>query len=828
MAEATFSIRRLELRAFRAYLAPAQFDFGEKKCLAILGPNRHGKTSMIDGLEFLFSDDGTLERLGSRTAQTKAGPIALAHNGAEAAKVKPEVLIELLQVGKTTKAARAASGSKRPRPAEITALKTALVVDPIIRGYNLRFFVEQQTPEDRYTSVAAWLKLSPLVEVQKNLRALRTTVKSEAEDTKSVERLNAALKKATDSAVSAWNEAAVVVYINTMQLAPLDKTLTMEAIVADDAGYNALVERVAAEEKQLGLSALKQIKSAAEKLYQADDEAAGAALTGLIPDFETATTKAAEAGIREQEERGIAKDVIFKSAWEAAKPLFESDKPPETCPICETPIAKSAAGSPSIIQQHISAHLADLTAYASANSALEKAKSALGKIKDRMEASLEMLIELCAETHPITMQTLKDYRGAVNIWTEGATPDSAPARAQLLEMQVELKTTIDEIEARQGDHTFAKAKAKVDALIELAAEFRQAARVTDELGTLSADLTAQAAQVSAAIRAKVQALLDLLQKPMNEIFALIQGGDAPPVRLELPKEDETNQHRLALLVDFAKNRLGVQPSGYFSDSQIHSVALALRLAAILAFNSRAPIVILDDIVTSYDVDHRRSIVQMLAQKFAKHQVVITTHDERFFHYLKDILVDKDWKYRRITGLDPSFGPRFSDHKVTDEMIEARWANGDSAANEMRQSEEEFLLTLARDFGVNVRIRPLERPYNYDRSELASSIAAFLKSRDLTPPLVPGVNNRFLNSLQKGAVENFGSHFSDDPGAYSSIGDEKARWAELGQFRSYFVCPKCGGTRFQRPIQVSKPLCAAEKCEAQFAFPETEASTAATA
>jgi hypothetical protein len=565
------------------------------------------------------------------------------------------------------------------------------------------------------------------------------------------------------------------------------------------------------------------MKAAVDKLYRMEDAVGGSLSAGLIPEFEAAAALATAAGTKEQQERDIAKDVIFKFVWEAAEPLFNGDKPLENCPVCETPIAKSAAGSAATIHQHIGARLGGLATYASAKSEMEKTQDRLSKVKDRLDAGLETLIGLCTESHPVAELALKEYRAAVIAWSGSAPPDSTAAQAQLLAVQAASKATIEDIEARQGDHTFAKAKAKTDALIELGKEFRHAQRLAEELGKLSEALTAQTAQISGAIRAKVQTLLDRLQKPMNEIFALIQGAGAPPVRLELPNEDDMNQQRLALLVDFADNRLGVQPSGYFSDSQIHSVALALRLAAILAFNAGAPIVILDDIVTSYDVDHRRSIVQMLAQKFAEHQVIITTHDERFFHYLKDMLADKDWNYRRITGIDPAFGPRFADHKVTDEMIEARWANGDSAANDMRQAEEEFLLTLARDFAVPIRIRPLEKPYNYDRSELAGAVASFLKSAGLTPPAVPGVNNRFLNTLVKGAVENFGSHFSDDPGAYDSIGDEKTRWAEFKQFRPFFACPKCASTRFQRPVTLSKPICAVGKCETPFAFPTPAAA-----
>jgi hypothetical protein len=509
--------------------------------------------------------------------------------------------------------------------------------------------------------------------------------------------------------------------------------------------------------------------------------------------------------------------VLFQSVWQAAEPLFAGGNPPEACPICETPIAASTAGSAETVHKHVSANLANLAQYAAAKGRKDTTAESLRTIKARLDMALEMLIGALADHYPACVEAAKEYRVAIDAWAGGDVPSSAAPIEALSAAHAALDKAIKDIEGRQGDHTYAKATAKIDALIELGAEYRLAMRVAQELRKLSDALTAQSAQISGAIRVKVQSLLDRLQTPMNEIFAAIQGPGAPPIRLELPKEDETNQQKLSLLIDFAQNRLGVQPSGYLSDSQIHSVALALRMAAVLAFNGRAPIIILDDIVTSYDVDHRRSIVQLLALKFAAHQVIITTHDERFFYYLKDILPDADWKYTRIIGLDPAFGPRFADHKVTDAMIETRWALGESAANEMRQAEEEFLLTLARDFGVQVRIRPLERPYKYDRSELASAVAAYLKGAGLTPNPVPGIANRFLTTLQKGEVENFGSHFSDDPGAFASLGDEKTRWKEFQQFREQFACSKCKGSRFQRPIQLTKPLCAKENCETQFTF-----------
>jgi hypothetical protein len=173
--------------------------------------------------------------------------------------------------------------------------------------------------------------------------------------------------------------------------------------------------------------------------------------------------------------------------------------------------------------------------------------------------------------------------------------------------------------------------------------------------------------------------------------------------------------------------------------------------------------------------------------------------------------------QRKEFLDPAYGPRFADHKVSDEMIEARWSDGQSAANEMRQAEEEWLLGICRDFGVSVRIRPLEKAYSYERSELASALGGLLKDGKLEAHPLAGVNNRFLTSLQKGEIENFGSHFQDSPYGDGSIGDERARWNEFKAFREQFACPKCKRTRFQRPITLKKPICAHAGCEAQFEF-----------
>lgn len=815
-----YFLKSLSLSGFRAYLQPKTFDFSKKRCLAIFAPNGRGKSSVIDALEFMFSKDGTLERLGQRAINNQAGPVALAHNLAEEANIAASVTIGVASGREATNGSRAATGARRPIPEVAATVNGCFAVSPIIRGHALRTFVEIHTPEQRYTDVANWLQLGPLVDVQKNMRSLRAQVKVAAEDETTLQLVDTQLAKETALAVKTWDTAAVLSHANTSVLAPLDPGLVLVALAVGDLAYLELDARAKAEENKIGLAGLRQIRNAAAALRAetTDTESGETVVSGAIPRFDAAVAALSAAETKETEERCKAASTVFQALWEAAEPLFtEGEAAPDICPVCATPVADTAAGSAETIREHIAEHLAELADYAAAKKALDEAKTAATKAHTQLVAALPGLIGQVSDDETALKADLTAYQAAITGWPQTAIPSSTDIVTAIANLLVTLDQAIADIDSKQGDHTYIKAKEKIDRFLELQTERDLALRTRDELGKLSDTLTAQAMIVSAEIRKKVQALLDKVQTPMNDIYKLIQGDGATPIRLKLPAEDDTNQQRLNLLIDFAENRTGVQPGGYLSDSQIHSVALALRMAAIKQFNAGAPIIALDDIVTSYDADHRRAIAGLIATMFSDCQILITTHDERFFNYLKDQLEAKTWHFTRIIGLDPAYGPRFADHKVSDEMIEARWAAGQSAANEMRQAEEEWLLGICRDFGVSVRIRPLERAYSYERSELASALAGLLKEAKLVPALVPGVNNRFLDSLVKGEIENFGSHFQDGPYGEGSMGDEKARWEEFKSFRSQFACKKCSRTKFQRPFTLKKPVCAHEGCEAQFEF-----------
>ena len=457
-------------------------------------------------------------------------------------------------------------------------------------------------------------------------------------------------------------------------MAPLDPTLTLMAFETADPAYVALQKRAEEEATRLGLASLRHSRTAAADLRAetTNTETGEVVIGGAIPAFEAALSTLSSAITNEKDERRKSEHAAFQTWWKQAEAFFAEDADAlDVCPVCTTPIANTAAGSTEAVRKHISQHLEELTDYAAAKKALDDAVAAASRTKINLTSALTGLIRFLGDESTLKADLIT-YQDGVKTCSGSNPPTSADIIAAIAEHLTSLDKDIAIIEARQGEHTYGKAKPKIDRLLDLNGERNLALLTKDQLVKLSEALTDQGKEISARIREKLQTLLDKLQAPMNKLYSVIQGPDATTIHLRLPPEVDANQQRLNLLIDFAENRSGVQPSGYLSDSQIHSVALALRMAAIKQFNGCAPVIALDDIVTSYDADHRRTTAGLIATMFPDWQILITTHDERFFNYFKDQLEAKAWRFSRIIGLDPTYGPRFADHKVSDEMIERRW------------------------------------------------------------------------------------------------------------------------------------------------------------
>ena len=452
MAETCF-LESLGLAGFRTFLGPKTFDFSKKRCLAIFAPNGYGKSSVVDALEFVLSKEGTLDRLGQRAVHNRAGPVALAHNLAAETNITPSVEICVISGKDRECGSRTATGADRAMPAVGRTLNAHFKVSPIVRGHELRRFVEARTPEQRYADIANWLQLGPLVEVQKNIRLLRMQVKAAAEDESDLQRTDTQLARETGQLVRAWETAPILKHINESILAPLDPALTLTALATADGGYVILEARAEEEADKIGLAGLRQIRNAAAALHAktTDVENGEVVISGVIPTFDEALAALSSATAREEEERKKSANAAFQGLWKAAEPFFAEGRPaPEVCPVCATPIADTAKGSGEGIRIHIAQHLEELADYAAAKRALEEADGAVTKAHAAVAAAVTALMALLDDESSLK-DDLNRYRAALSGWPNGEPPASVEVVAAIAGHILSLDGRIADIEARQGN-----------------------------------------------------------------------------------------------------------------------------------------------------------------------------------------------------------------------------------------------------------------------------------------------------------------------------------------------------------------------------------------
>ena len=699
-----------------------------------------------------------------------------------------------------------------PLPAAAERILDYTRVPFIIRGYELRGFVEGTTPGDRYKELAAWFALDPLARIQQNFRAIRTRIKQSLESTLAVDERMRDIDRLTEGKISNWDSAGLVSWFNDEVLNPLDGGLSLTELSRQDLGFLELRRRRDAESERIGITQLKRLSDFIAKLTSKPEDSA----IGSVTKFENAISNYGKAVTNEQSARSKAEKAVFNQVWNSAKALFDEKQTLTVCPICDTPFNSSPHRTLHGVHKGLKKKLSELEDYRRANEHLLTAKAKLTKASIGLQSDLENVItSLNVSGHESV--DVANFSDDLQNWQIGEpAPSSLKTIRALTNTDSTVLNEIDRIEKQQGDHTYVNAFGKIEDLLRVKADIDRIARIKAKLGLLHDQMNWQSHKINLAIVTHINGLIDKLGADIEWLYNEIQGNNVEslPVRIELPDEENVDQQRAHLVIDFF-SRKGVMPSGYLSDSQVHTLALALRLSAIRLLNENVPFFVLDDVISSYDADHRKRIAGVLAALFADFQVVIVTHDEQFYRLLRDQLPESRWIFKRITDISPGFGPVFDDHRTTDEVIHEKLDSGQGAANEIRQAEEEWLVDICRQFRTKVDMRSSDLAYRYERSELANSLQNYLNSVKLTPPQVPGVDGSFLSSLQKGVVENQGSHYSDNPYMEGSVGDDGARWEEFVSFRNMFKCPKCDRTSFHRPQGASKPLC--KKCDTPFDF-----------
>lgn len=272
-------------------------------------------------------------------------------------------------------------------------------------------------------------------------------------------------------------------------------------------------------------------------------------------------------------------------------------------------------------------------------------------------------------------------------------------------------------------------------------------------------------------------------KKINEFYQYMNPNEPfQEIKIEIIGEDDELN---GITIAYEYNGEWVSPpQKYFSESHLNCYGLSFFLASVEAFNEKNSFILLDDVISSFDTNHRKRFAELLFEKFSKYQIILLTHEYDWFkNFVSPMAKQKNWIINTIKWSETK--GTFLDEKPNElkKRIELAIADSkiDSLGNPLRIYLEHSLKQICYNLDVKVSFR-----YNDDNEkrmpdELINALKSRIKDKSESLkekfPIIERVANSGL----------FGNLVSHDNPFDPKIGDLKAFWSDIEALENIFQC-----------------------------------------
>lgn len=390
------------------------------------------------------------------------------------------------------------------------------------------------------------------------------------------------------------------------------------------------------------------------------------------------------------------------------------------CPLCETP------WPPGTLQKKLESRIGQGEAYQKTNDRLEKAlahcREKIDELseKSRRFAQLAQSVLSTDDQNSVALWTFKldQIWKAAKLAQEKLSPctvEDGPLRQFLL--QARLREIAAEAVARAGStaHPASPTQIAWDSLTRLG----QALSSLEKAQALASQSEYSSNKSHALLRSFIasrDAVLSGLYNSVRDRFVSLYRRlhilDEPSFSAEL----QPNNAGLDLTVDFLGHAMA-PPLAFHSEGHQDSMGICLYLALADRISmDKVHFTVLDDVVMSVDVNHRRELCGLLRDEFPGHQFILTTHDRTWAQQLRDtgtVRRRNCVEFSRWTFEAGPYDAPIADMWVkVDEALEQNDISG--AAANLRRGTEEFLQTVCDALHAEV---PFKRDFRYDLGDL---------------------------------------------------------------------------------------------------------------
>jgi len=286
-------------------------------------------------------------------------------------------------------------------------------------------------------------------------------------------------------------------------------------------------------------------------------------------------------------------------------------------------------------------------------------------------------------------------------------------------------------------------------------------------------------------RGGLSSFLSAISNDINDLYQFMNESENISEVELIPLDEEDEFVGVTLQFKF-HGRLEAPPHKYLSESHLNCLGICLFLASVKAYNKLNRFIVLDDVISSFDTNHRARFARLLIEKFSDYQIILFTHEKEWFEIVSNMVRGKNWMIKKMYW-DHENGATIEPPPFTlKEEIENKLKKADttSLGNSIRIYLEHLLKEICHDLKVKVEFRFNGHNENRMSHELLSELKSKLKDRkcELKDQVV---FDRLASSMFLVNRASHDSSFSED------INDLKMFYSDVQELERLFRCSQCG-------------------------------------
>lgn len=273
--------------------------------------------------------------------------------------------------------------------------------------------------------------------------------------------------------------------------------------------------------------------------------------------------------------------------------------------------------------------------------------------------------------------------------------------------------------------------------------------------------------------------LNHLSKDINDLYVFMNPGEHVDDISLVPIKKNNEFSGITIQFKFF-NHEETPPNKYLSESHLNCLGLAFFLTSVKTFNKNNKFFVLDDVISSFDTNHRTRFANLLIEKFSDFQILVLTHEKDWFEYFSKLAKGNNWLINTFKCTENEEIivelPLPNLKKQIENQISQN--NVDGLGNKIRKYLEGVLKEMSDKLSIYMRFKYNDKNENRMSNELLTSLNSHLnKNSDVD--IDKNIVDRLLSSA---FIGNKDSH----DGTYQvSIGDCRAFWADVTDLENQY-------------------------------------------